>query len=173
MYHTLVENLIGAGLSSLAKQIKNITKQEAIDDYDKLREVDCKDINQKSLVGNKAMDYFFFSHRLRTKAKKGLSFSEWLKKGKMSPSYKRLIKYSLGIGKSPMVAKYDVFRLYVGSINAFKPIIARNLYCIYDPKTILDFSAGWGGRCLGAMSLDKNYIGYDTNKTLIPAYNVM
>jgi hypothetical protein len=174
MYHTLVENLIGAGLSSLAKQIKNITKQEAIDDYDKLREVDCKDINQRSLVGNKAMDYFFLSHRLRTKGNKGISFAEWLKTDLVNKPYnKKLTAEGLRRGQNLAQARYKAFRLYYGSINAFKPLIARNLYCIYDPKTILDFSAGWGGRCLGAMSLDKNYIGYDTNKTLIPAYKGM
>ncbi|NDD85161.1 hypothetical protein EBZ38_12930, partial [bacterium] len=118
------------------------------------------------------MDYFFFQHRLATKAKGKYDFPsfhkgrEYLK----TPSYKRLYNYNLEHGKSPVVASYDVFRLYRGSVNAFKPIIAKELYCKYNPKSILDFSAGWGGRCLGAMALDIDYTAFDTNTNLRRAY---
>jgi hypothetical protein len=163
--------LEGSGAVDLAKQLKPLTRQDALDDYEKLRDAECSSINLASKVGNKAMDYFFFKHRLETKAKTGKSFVDWLKGNPISsPSAKRLYKYNIDHGKSSIVAKYDVFRLYGGSINAFKPVVARDLYCRYEPKTILDFSAGWGGRCLGAMSLDINYIGFDTNLSLKSAY---
>ena len=172
--YALTDYLVGAGLQSIASQLKNITKEEALEDYEKLRALKCGSINPASNIGNKAMDIYFFRHRLETKAKGNQSFYEWLKDTPLrTPSAKRLYKYNLEHGKSPMVAKYDVFRLYKGSINAFKPIIARQLYCKYKPRTILDFSAGWGGRCLGAMSLDINYIGFDTNTNLRSAYKQM
>jgi hypothetical protein len=38
---------------------------------------------------------------------------------------------------------------------------------------ILDFSAGWGGRALAAMSLGIPYIGIDTNISLAPHYNAL
>jgi hypothetical protein len=173
MSDILIEHLVGAGLSGLASELRDISKEDAIDDYEKLRDTPCNKINQNSLVGNKAMDYFFFANRLRTKGIRGISFPEWLKTDEYKkPYYQRLIKKSMESGNSLIKAKYAAFRLYSGSgtISAFKPIIARSLYCRYDPTTILDFSAGWGGRCLAAMSLDKNYIGFDTNKTLRPAY---
>jgi len=164
--------LEGAGLQDIADKIKKIDPKDAMEDYEKLKASGCN-VNVKSKIGNKAMDYYFFKHRLATKAKGGDSFYDWVKKPLTTPSAKRLYQYNLAHGKNPAVAKYDVFRLYKGSINAFKPIIARDLYCKYKPKTILDFSAGWGGRCLAAMSLDINYIGFDTNKSLKTAYSQM
>jgi hypothetical protein len=170
--YILKDILEGAGLRDVADKLKGITKEEALEDYKALVDLGCS-INPKSHVGNKAMDFYFFKHRLATKAKGGESFYDWFKKPLTTPSSKRLYKYNIDHGKSPAVAKYDVFRLYKGSINAFKPIVAKELYCRYKPKTILDFSAGWGGRCLGAMSLDINYIGFDTNKSLKKAYGDM
>lgn len=176
MSDDLIETLVGAGLTGLASQLRSITKEEAENDYEKLSDIDCKDINQNSLVGNKAMDYFFFANRLRTKGMRGISFPEWLKTDEYKkPYYMSLIKKSMEAGNTLVKAKYGAFRLYSGSgtISAFKPIIARKLFCDYKPKTILDFSAGWGGRCLGAMSLDMNYIGFDTNTRLKSAYKGM
>jgi hypothetical protein len=51
-------------------------------------------------------------------------------------------------------AQYQVFQLYWGSINQFRPTVAKWVYTTLKAKTgILDFSAGWGGRCLAAMSM--------------------
>jgi DNA modification methylase len=38
---------------------------------------------------------------------------------------------------------------------------------------ILDFSSGWGGRCLAAMSLGIPYYGFDANKKLQTSYSKM
>jgi hypothetical protein len=164
--------LKGAGLDSLANTIKPITLEEAKKDYEKLRAIPCGKGNPRSNIGNTAMDYYFFQHRLATKAKGGDSFPEFYRsRGYLkTPSAKRLYEYGINHGKKPAVAAYDVFRIYKGSINAFKPIIARELYCRFKPTSILDFSAGWGGRCLAAMSLDINYTGFDTNTNLRRAY---
>ena len=172
----LTDYLIGAGLTGLAAQLRDITKEEALHDYEELQKTNCKKNNDTQRVGNKAMDYFFFGHRLRTKTRRGISFPEWLKTDeKKKPYYAKLIDKTVKSGSSLIKAQYGAFSLYSGSgtISAFKPIIARRLYCMYDPTTILDFSAGWGGRCLAAMSLNKNYIGFDTNTSLKSAYKGM
>jgi hypothetical protein len=51
----------------------------------------------------------------------------------------------------------------VPSISIFKPNIAKYLYMKYTDKgdTVYDYSAGWGGRMLGAASCDRKYIGTD------------
>ena len=50
-------------------------------------------------------------------------------------------------------------------------MVAKWLYCKLKPKLgIMDFSAGWGGRCLAAMSLGIPYIGVDSNTKLKSAY---
>jgi hypothetical protein len=70
--------------------------------------------------------------------------------------------------------QYNLFQLYYGAVNQFPPSMAKYIYCKYKPKkAILDFSAGWGGRALAALSLGIPYIGIDTNKSLKPGYEAM
>ena len=51
----------------------------------------------------------------------------------------------------------------VPSISIFKPGIAKYLYMKYsgEGETVFDYSAGWGGRMLGAASCGRKYIGVD------------
>lgn len=63
-----------------------------------------------------------------------------------------------------------VFNLYFGSCANFRPAEAMRMYALANAKTVLDPCAGWGGRLFGAMAMGLNYIGYDTNIELIPAY---
>jgi SAM-dependent methyltransferase len=48
-------------------------------------------------------------------------------------------------------------------VSNFRPAVARALYERYSPKEgrVLDFSAGFGGRLLAALSLDRSYVGID------------
>ena len=64
------------------------------------------------------------------------------------------------------------------SQNQFKPYVARLIIDWFDKNkggvnNVLDFSAGFGGRCIGAISLDKNYIGLDPNTNLYEPYRDM
>jgi len=69
---------------------------------------------------------------------------------------------------------WRIFNLYFGSINVFKPLIAMNMYCRYRPKSVLDFTMGWGGRLVGACALNiPRYIGIDLNKQLEKPYKEM
>ena len=169
--------MIGKGLSavSISNKIKNISLKEALDDYNKLVNIKNEDITQKEKIGNKALDYLFLKHRIKTKSRKGISFLELLKNDEiLNKEYvKKLINYGVNRGENLITAQYKMFQLYFGSINSFKPIIAKKIYSLFNPTTVLDFSAGWGGRCLGAMSLNINYIGFDTNINLKKSYDEM
>jgi tRNA1(Val) A37 N6-methylase TrmN6 len=69
---------------------------------------------------------------------------------------------------------YIFYNTYIFHFSIFKPLIAKYLYQIYKPTSILDFSMGWGGRLVGAMSIPNiKYIGYDTNINLQEPYNKM
>jgi hypothetical protein len=48
-------------------------------------------------------------------------------------------------------------------VSNFRPSVARALYERYSPQggRVLDFSAGFGGRLLGALSLCRHYVGID------------
>jgi len=70
--------------------------------------------------------------------------------------------------------RYDIFQLYYGPINQFRPTEAKRLYCTLKPKHgVLDFSAGWGGRCLGAMAYGIPYVGIDANTGMKKTYETM
>jgi len=51
-------------------------------------------------------------------------------------------------------------------VSNFRPAVARALYERYSPKEgrVLDFSAGFGGRLLAALSLDRSYVGIDPSR---------
>ena len=57
-----------------------------------------------------------------------------------------------------------------GAVVFFKPTTAMYVYKKYGAKKVLDPTAGWGGRLLGAWALGIDYTGIDTNTDLIPAY---
>ena len=174
----MYSNIIGYGEyeKKISSKIKNISLEDAKEDYEKLRIIECKNINQRSLLGNKALDYFFFEKRLMTKSNKNINFFDFyrnIKNYENKPYFINFINYGKNRNTNYLTILYDFFKLYFGSIQSFKPIIAKSLYCKYKPTTILDFSAGWGGRALAAMSMDLNYIGFDTNKDLKNIYNKM
>ena len=168
--------LVGAGLHELAQKVRSLTKEDAMKDYENLKK-QRPGTNLMGRIGNRAMDYYFFEKRLDTGSKRGdnEAFPAFFaRKGwNDAPSYKRLYKMGLDSGQSAERSAYSVFSLYWGAINAFKPIVARMLYDKFNARTVLDFSAGWGGRALAAMSLDINYIGFDTNTDLRKPYEQM
>jgi hypothetical protein len=55
----------------------------------------------------------------------------------------------------------------------FKATTAKYLYRKYNATSVLDPTAGWGGRMLGAWSLGIDYTGCDTNIEMKPAYEDM
>ena len=54
-------------------------------------------------------------------------------------------------------------------VSNFRPSIARAIYDRYSSPegSVLDFSAGFGGRLLGALTLDRHYVGVDPSSQQI------
>jgi len=157
----------------LAYEIKPITKEQMRESY--LDLADEESIPpETSLKGNKFVDYFTFIFRLETVGNKGLSFWDfWENKSHyMKKQYiKNLLKFT---DKKLITKMFDVFRLYFGSVGMFKPVLAMNIYDRYKPKSVLDFTMGWGGRLVGASALDvPSYIGIDMNPQLEQPYKEM
>jgi hypothetical protein len=166
----------------LVQRIRPIEKSAALKSYEELKAFDCSKPLSLTREGTKALDYFFFKHRLAAKTKKHISFLNILKNTKsykyLKNKTKKLKKYNqLTKKRTPdqqLQNQYGVFQLYYGTINQFRPTIAKTLYCLLKPKVaILDFSSGWGGRCMAAMSLGIPYIGFDANKKLQSSYTKM
>ena len=164
----------------IAAELRSITKAEAAADYVKLKESSCAK-PEKTKAGLKALDYFFFRHRLDTKNQHHLTFFDALADPAIMERLNEKIRTVRGKSIADLKAagtllktQYNLFQLYYGAVNQFPPSIARYVYCMFQPKIgILDFSAGWGGRALAAMSLGIPYTGVDTNKSLKKGYDAM
>lgn len=149
--------------------------EKAEEDYDKLKNKNMNEITSSSKEGNKFVDYFTFLERLETVGKTGINFFDFLS-NKSHYEKKAYIKNLLNHqGNKDMYKKwYNVFSLYFSSISIFKPVIAMEIYNKYKPKSILDFTMGWGGRLVGACALNiPHYIGIDLNTKLKKPYEDM
>lgn len=164
----------------VSKRLRPITKEEAIQSFKDLSNLPCADIGKQSRMGLPCLDYFFLHHRIKAKTKRHISFYDALK----DEDILAYVNAKVGSVKGVYVGnvtedeflrkRYDIFQLYYGTINQFRPTEAKRLYCTLAPKKgVLDFSAGWGGRCLGAMAYGVPYIGIDANVKMKPTYERM
>jgi tRNA1(Val) A37 N6-methylase TrmN6 len=164
----------------VARLLKDTTKKEALEDFEKLKALDCKEITKFSRVGLNCLDYFFLHHRIKAKTRRHISFHEATKDRAimkyLNEKSKKVRAKNFGqlTRKERLRARYNLFQLYYGSINQFRPSEAKRLYCRLEPKVgVLDFSAGWGGRCLAAMAYGIPYVGIDANTNLKKSYEQM
>jgi 16S rRNA G966 N2-methylase RsmD len=145
---------------------KEISEKQAFADYEKLRKISGYTYSN---VGNIATD--FFTHRFRIKAKvhRWSHYDAW-----NTPEQREIIyKVAMKLKKLPRDLITDnhlrsAMEMNYNSVNQFKANIAKHLYKEYNATKVLDFCAGWGGRLLGAMSLDIDYTGIDTNNLPYP-----
>jgi len=78
--------------------------------------------------------------------------------------------------KDPLCSACDLYechRLNRGSIVFFKASTAKYIYKLFNATSVVDPTAGWGGRLLGAASLNIKYTGIDTNINLKNGYDNM
>ena len=163
---------------SLAQQMRPITLAEARRSYEQLKHLECKDPHL-SRAGLKTLDRYFFGARLRARVK-GRSFAEFIQTPESATFLSDLVrryrkKEPNTLTPSELLREqYAMFQLYYGSVNQFRPAVAKWIYCKYKPRVgVLDFSAGWGGRALGALSEGIPYVGIDTNTTMRVPYAQM
>jgi len=160
----------------IAKDLRPITHQEALDDYEQLENVNLKSVTPASRIGNKVVDYFTYPERLATRGKTGLSYFDLITNHSFfekKASIKRIIDYIKA--NNPRANFFQIWRqissLYFSAINIFKPLNAMKIYARYKPTSVLDFTMGWGGRLIGACALNvPHYIGIDLNDKLEQPY---
>jgi hypothetical protein len=155
-------------MTDLTEFIPPISNMQAKACFDKLLAHPALENPGRCKAGMKPLTKFFKEHVMRCKTKTGLSFYDMV-----SDPVKRQ-KYEI-IRQKYNSSLYDAFSLWNGCINMFRPAVAKWLYKRYNAQVgVLDFSAGWGGRMLGAFALGIPYIGIETNRNLIdPYYRLM
>lgn len=119
---------------------------------------------RRCLAGLKAIRRLFMTHIMQCKTKTGLSFADAMRDPVAREKFEKIAeRYKRGV--------YPAFQLWCGCINIFRPVMAKWLYTKYEVKVgVLDFSAGWGSRLLGALAVGIPYTGIDTNRELIEPY---
>jgi len=128
------------------------------------------------VIGNKVVNKFSVMERLNTIGNKKITFYDFWK-NKSAYKKKLYVKNAFTYIKNNQPRSiekimYRIFNLYFSAISIFKPLIAMDVYCRYNPKCVLDYTMGWGGRLVGACALNViKYIGVDNNTNLKTPYN--
>lgn len=151
---------------------KLISTGELRKDLDNLRKLDTS-VNRNNFFGNPFLYHYQFKNLLRCRRDKGKTIYDiWADADERA----KLIHYTREKnrgGKTAAGNVFECFRINTGSIVMFKASTAKYLYQKYKAKSVLDPTAGWGGRMLGAWALGIDYVGMDTNVEMKDAYTGM
>lgn len=151
---------------------KEISDDELKHDLENIRKFKA-DTNKNCFAGNPFQYHFQFKNLLACPRKDGTTIYDIAKN---SEKWKKLIKYTRDKnrgGRSAAGNVYECFRINGGAVVMFKATTAKYLYAKYGATHVLDPTAGWGGRLLGAYGLNIDYTGIDTNIDMKPAYDGM
>ncbi len=151
---------------------KIITEEELNRDLKNLLKFKA-DTNKNNFYGNPFLYHFQFKNLLNCRREKGKTIYDiWNDRTEWDKLLESTRKRNRG-GRTAAGNVFECFRINLGSIVMFKSTTAKYLYKKYNAKSVLDPTAGWGGRMLGAWALDINYTGIDTNVNMKPAYDAM
>ena len=136
------------------------------------------DINPRKFCGNKIIYQHQFPHLLncRRDTKNYKTIYEYFKDETLKEKLWKETIHRNRRDDCPIPSATDIYechRLNNGAIVPFKSSTAKYIYKKYGATSILDPTAGWGGRLLGASSLGLKYVGYDTNLKLKDGYEKM
>jgi hypothetical protein len=166
----------------IARQIKNISFEDADRDMDELMQTNISNISARSLIGNKTVDYFTFLARLETKGKYNINFFEFVeniegyKKKKFIQNmltYYKQVK-NKNNKKNEYIVLKEVYNICISAINIMKPLNCIEIYKKYNAKRVLNFCAGWGGSTIAAAALKlEMFYGIEINRDLKEPYEKM
>ena len=151
---------------------KLITQEELNKDLENLFGYDASE-NRNNFFGNPFLYHFQFKNLIKCHREGGDTiydiYNDKEKWDKLIDSAK---KRNRG-GRTAAGNVYECFRINLGSVVMFKSTTAKYLYQKYNATSVLDPTAGWGGRMLGAWALGIDYTGIDTNINMKSAYDGM
>ena len=129
--------------------------------------------NKNNFYGNPFLYHFQFKNLIKCHREGGDTiYDVYNSKEKWDKLIESARKRNRG-GKSAAGNVFECFRINLGSVVMFKSTTAKYLYQKYNATSVLDPTAGWGGRMLGAWALGIDYTGIDTNVNMKPAYDGM
>ena len=159
------------------KDAKDITLDEVRHDYQLLNDFDAL-TNPRKFCGNPIIYKYQLTNLLncRRGSKNYTTLEEELSDPKLNEKLweetRKRNRRDKAVGPSE-VDLYECHRINRGAIVPFKSSTAKYIYKRFGATNVLDPTAGWGGRLLGASSLGIKYTGLDTNLNLRDGYNRM
>ena len=133
-----------------------------------------RDTNPRCFYGNPILYHFHMENLCNVKLKNGSFKETYDDHAKRTKLWDNCHKYGPNsrLNNHPL-RMFELFRRLNGAIVFFKPTTAMYVYKMLGAKKILDPTAGWGGRLLGAWAMGLDYTGIDTNTKLEKAYDGM
>jgi hypothetical protein len=166
--------------SQIVKDLKYVIFPEVLKDWVEIAAKSpeaIENLNGRSRLGCNLIDYYFFEQRIETIGNKGINFFNFvddIENYKKKKYIQTLLTYCEKHNryKDSIIKKYYYcYGLCFGRINAFKITNALQIYNRYQPVVaVMDPFCGFGGRLVGAMMKNINYIGIDLNKDLEKGY---
>lgn len=150
---------------------KHLSLEERKKDLEKLKAYNAL-TNERKFCGNP----FLYHHQLRNLLETRISKKLLLREILENPEeYEKLYQSVLKRKRTGLLTNrmFECFRVNSGACVFFKGSTAKYIYKKYECSHVLDFTAGWGGRMLGAWALDIHYTGIDTNVKMKDAYDNM
>tara|TARA_R110000868_G_scaffold116173_3_gene309602 strand:- start:674 stop:1675 length:1002 start_codon:yes stop_codon:yes gene_type:complete len=150
------------------ENLKQLSLEERMEDINSLKKFDGLTSGIK-YAGNKYIQHYFFREISKVRFENKPSLYEIMQDEELK---KKLYKGTFTKDKNLAVNMAGAYTR-MSPVCIFKPSIAKFLYTKFKPTAVLDFTAGWGGRMLGAISYGCKYTGIDTNISLKPNYELM
>jgi len=165
----------------IINELKDISFDNVNKEWELLKELTLDKINKlnwRNRLGCNFIDYYFFINRIETIGNKGINFFDFVENIHYYKSKKYIQNLLLYCEKNNRYKDNEIKKYYYcyglcfGRINAFKITNALQVYYYtFKPKiAVLDPFCGFGGRLIGAMLLNIDYIGIDLNTDLEDNY---
>lgn len=166
---------------TISNQIKNISFEQVEKEMNELIKIGkgANNTSPRCRIGNNVVDYYSFSQRLSTRGKYNINFYEFivnLDEFKKKKFIQNMLAYYSNVKnkknkKNEYTVLKEVYNICISAINIIRPLVYMEIYTKYQPTSILDFCAGWGGAAVAAAALNiPHYIGIEINTNLNVPY---
>ena len=146
---------------------KTLSPEDRLAEYQKLVDWSGTESGVK-LIGNPYIQSYMTEHMGKTRFENKPSLCEVLADPELSA---QLYKHTST--KTRLEVNMPQAFSRMNPVCFMKPSVAKFIYTKFGATKVLDPTAGWGGRMLGAFACGIDYIGIDTNVSLQPAYDAM
>lgn len=149
--------------------VRQLDESERLSDFTKLKSWSGSE-NGIKLCGNKYLQHYQTFNLSKTKYEGKPSLYEIFQNQSLLENL-----YKLTFTKDEDKLAINMPQAYSrrNPVCYFKPSTAKYLYTLFKAHKVLDMTAGWGGRMIGAYACDIDYIGIDTNIELKSTYESM